>query len=866
MPFDDLLVRNEVQRMGVNASIDWIRQCIAHAQSQGTPDSKLASFILDMYLLADLRTLDPKSLIPSSIQTPHKQTLFGDNSAGGAGGGSGGGSRDPLGREKGGGVILQIIEIQDIGISSLKILEACDAVGTAGDEPGGLQVGKSFPQASISLDLTDGIRMIQAFLLEPIFGIAVEMLLGAKIRVRNADVRHGMLMLSPKNTFLLGGEVASMNEYPRRLVIMNQMKKRLGLPMDVIQGLNQNGANATSATPATPATPAAGRQSNNTAPTVNNNVSAAKTNTTINTGWKNPQSAVSAQDAVPSRTPSTMPAQQPSSSATISNSNNKDVSYNPWISFQRNHTSPSPPPPPRSAAADDDYLRMQREQEPVWDDHPDMELDNLDIPEDDGEWEVMSQLSMGGGQNKSGISKSRDSSPPLIATSSPSRRSSSIRKNISLRAPHSQDKEKVRAEWEVDRLPKRSNSRGGNNGSDGRRPASASPSPKADEDFMAEYRRKLEDQTASLDEMTRQEPDYGDYYDQDLGALEYPDPFQDDVPLEDEPLDRKKRRTSPDSKSSPDRDHYPSRRRSQSFSTPQWNEETKVDIKLEPGSLDIPNKETFEPAVFSKKDSSKLDLVENKDRPEIEDSRASPPVIKVKVEAAEPTRVNGASYHAVIDLSSDDDDDTDAASSNVCGGERVSGSQAVRIKQEPDDITSSQTGRKRETDHWVPVKQEETLLEFEMDDEDDFGGLAEVIPIIPLVELTRVEQDVRSGQEVKAKARVHKLGKFSLTTQSASIPITLLPVDPVPTDSASSDGDVFKLESVLEQHVVESLLQYSITEFRSLVRVNEPEAKRAVTNLRATLLEVELVECQFKGLRTGVPVIRELMVLSKKRK
>ncbi|KAF9096381.1 hypothetical protein BGX23_011455 [Mortierella sp. AD031] len=803
MPFDDLLVRNEVQRMGVNASIDWIRQCIAHAQSQGTPDSKLASFILDMYLLADLRTLDPKSLIPSSIQTPHKQTLFGDNNAGGAGGGSGGGSRDPLGREKGGGVILQIIEIQDIGISSLKILEACDAVGTAGDEPGGLQVGKSFPQASISLDLTDGIRMIQAFLLEPIFGIAVEMLLGAKIRVRNADVRHGMLMLSPKNTFLLGGEVASMNEYPRRLVIMNQMKKRLGLPMDVIQGLNQNGANATSATPATPATPAAGRQSNNTTPTVNNN---------------------------------------------------------------RNHTPPSPPPPPRSAAADDDYLRMQREQEPVWNDHPDMELDNLDIPEDDGEWEVMSQLSMGGGQNKSGISKSGDSSPPLIATSSPSRRSSSIRKNISLRAPHSQDKEKVRAEWEVDRLPKRSNSRGGNNGSDGRRPASASPSPKADEDFMAEYRRKLEDQTASLDEMTRQEPDYGDYYDQDLGALEYPDPFQDDVPLEDEPLDRKKRRTSPDSKSSPDRDHYPSRRRSQSFSTPQWNEETKVDIKLEPGSLDIPNKETFEPAVFGKKDSSKLDLVENKDRPEIEDSRASPPVIKVKVEAAEPTRVNGASYHAVIDLSSDDDDDTDAASSNVCGGERVSGSQAVRIKQEPDDITSSQAGRKRETDHWVPVKQEETLLEFEMDDEDDFGGLAEVIPIIPLVELTRVEQDVRSGQEVKAKARVHKLGKFSLTTQSASIPITLLPVDPVPTDSASSDGDVFKLESVLEQHVVESLLQYSITEFRSLVRVNEPEAKRAVTNLRATLLEVELVECQFKGLRTGVPVIRELMVLSKKRK
>lgn len=170
MAFDDLLVRNDVQRMGVNASIDWIRQCIAHAQNQGTQDSKLATFILDMYLLADFRTLSSKALLPTATQTPHKQTLFDEI-----------GQKDTLSRERGGGAILQIVEIQDIGVSSLKMLEACDAVGVAGDEPGGLQVGKSLPQGNLSLDLTDGTRLIRAVLLEPIFGIAMEMMLGAKV-------------------------------------------------------------------------------------------------------------------------------------------------------------------------------------------------------------------------------------------------------------------------------------------------------------------------------------------------------------------------------------------------------------------------------------------------------------------------------------------------------------------------------------------------------------------------------------------------------------------------------------------------------------------------------------------------------------
>ncbi|KAF9340836.1 hypothetical protein BGZ91_012314 [Linnemannia elongata] len=817
MAFDDLLVRNDAQKMGVNASIDWIRQCIAHAQNQGTPDNKLASFILDMYLLADFRILSPKALLPTATQTPHKQTLFNES-----------GLKDPLGREKGGGAILQIIEIQDIGVSSLKMLEACDAVGVAGDEPGGLQVGKSLPQGNLSLDLTDGTRLIRAVLLEPIFGIAMEMMLGAKIRVRNADVRHGMLMLSPKNTFLLGGEVASMNEYPRRLVIMNQMKKRLGLPMDAIPGLSQNGTNSASAAPATPAT---GRPSaNNTISLINNAnnngngiFTINNSNTGANTGWKNTQPAVSAQDAVPSRILSTPTPQQPSSS-TASTSVNKEVPLNPWKALQKTHNPPPPASPPRAMEGDsrtayeDEYLRMQREQEPAWDYHQGLEFDNMDIPVDDGEWEVMSQLSMNGeGLSMSHTAaKSKGRSPPLIATLSPSRRTSSGRKNLSLRAPQLQEGEKAKGEWEVDRLPKsqiNNGARGSSRGNHGfEEHTGAIASSPGTSEYMSEYRHQG-------------------------------------------PVERKKRRTSPDSKNSPDRDHYPSRRRSQSFSTSQWNDETKVDIKVEPDTFETLSRLEDDSLLSTDKDDNRSEPADDKGRQETEAVRSTVSAIKIKLEAA-----GIGANHAVIELLSDDDDGND----NDMTPSYASSSQIAQIKQEPGEGSTLQ--RKRAPEQWAPVKQEETLLEFEMDDEDDFGGLAEVIPIITLVELTRVEHNVRSGREVRAKARLHKLGKFSLTTMSASIPITLLPVDPANSTIGhpSSQDDAFQLESVLEQRVVEAFLQYSIEEFRSLVRINEAEARLAVKNLRTTLLDVELVECQFKGLRNGIPVIRELTVISKK--
>lgn len=405
-------------------------------------------------------------------------------------------------------------------------------------------------------------------------------------------------------------------------------------------------------------------------------------------------------------------------------------------------------------AYEDEYLRMQREQEPVWDYNQDMEFDNMDMPGDDAGWEVMSQLSMNGGEGSSKsntAAKSKASSPPLIATLSPSRRTSFARKNISLRAPHSQDKDKSKGEWEVDRLPKNKANSGtrissrGNDDSDEH--AAVGPSPEPD-DFRTEYYRKLEEQRASLEEQTKQAPDYHDF-DQD-----HQNPFQDQdqEPSDDESMKRKKRRTSPDSKNSPDGDHYPSRRRSQSISTSHWNEEeTKVDIKVEPGTFETLNKPDNDGLLSNNKDDDNVKPIEDRGRQEAEAVRSLSPPINIKVEAA-----GTGGNHSVINLSSDDDDndcdDNGKTASRASSREPASGSQRVQIKQEPGEGPSSQ--RRRLSENWAPVKQEETLLEFEMDDEDDFGGLAEIIPIIPLVELTQVEHEVRRGQEVKVKVKL----------------------------------------------------------------------------------------------------------------
>ncbi|KAG0005539.1 hypothetical protein BGZ79_004047 [Entomortierella chlamydospora] len=359
-----------------------------------------------------------------------------------------------------------------------------------------------------------------------------------------------------------------------------------------------------------------------------------------------------------------------------------------------------------------------------------------------------------------------------------------------------------------------------------------------------------------------------------------------------------KRRVSPEYDSG-DQDYSTNRRRSRSFvpSPHIEGDDDQIKVKLEKYN---------DPLLNIKKEVDKFVLGRYSRAEEIiprepSDEFSRNPVVaddtpfsdsdmqsvNIKIEKTEIKKSDGASYHAAIELISDDDSDD-----NNSGGKFPSPDQDIsepdirmKIKSEPDstsfipkkvivksepETTYSQSYVSQSK---VYIKQEETLLEFDMDDDCDFGGLTEVVHVVPEVELDKVETSVREGKEVKAQARVHKLGKFSLTTLAVSIPITLLPVVSSPRgENPTTEGITpailtdSKVEAVLDQPVVELLLDYSITQFRELVRVNEPEARKAVGKLRSTLSEVETVECYFKGLRSNIPVIRELKVLSKKRR
>ncbi|KAG0311556.1 hypothetical protein BGZ99_010084 [Dissophora globulifera] len=730
--------------MGVNASVEWTRQCIAYkhtldSSSTTTSNQDPAAFIFDMYLLADFRILQATPLLPSTIATPHRQFLFTES---GTGSSNSGGSSAGLqfGRLKG-GVILQILEVSDASIGALQMLTACEAIGVAGDHIGGLQVGTALPRGMITLDLTEGVRKVKAMLMEPIQGIAMEMKLGAKIRVRDVEIRHGVLQLYSRNTLLLGGEVASLNLYPRRLMIMNQMKQRLN-------GINNNNVNRTS---------------------------------TVNSLWRNTQTAVNAQDAVAS----TMPQQS--------------TTHNPWRSIQPGRYSPSPPPARQqgpdpellglSNDRDDEYMRMQREQEPEWDYHDDSDID-FGLPDTDME----------------------------------------------------------NANWDMDVEPQ------------------PQPPPRDRDTSMS----------SGVSSKTKATDDH--WNDNEMGG------------------GNKKRRVTPEYEST-DQDFYTNRRRSRSFSALQVGEENEVKVKTERAqqkdeSMYLEKQERIkeDAELRIKKEGEKAvsrsanDVLEKEfDQHDISiaaidvsnnESMTNTAITsiqsftKIKIEAARSIRHKGASYHAAIALSSDDengdDDDGDNDKSNSSIGDRSAEDTHPLPDFDQDKAGSSFYAKvKLEPEAMVQIKQEETLLEFDMDDEDDFGGLNEVLYMVPDVELNAVGDAVRNGGEVKSKARVSKLGKFSLTTLAVSIPVFLLPTEKDGSEIVQGESE-FRLEAILDQKVIELLMEYSVAEFRNLVRVNEHEAKQAVAKMRVRLSEVESVECLFKGLRNNIPVIREMKILSKK--
>ncbi|KAG0057624.1 hypothetical protein BGZ83_006997 [Gryganskiella cystojenkinii] len=480
MSHDDLLIRNAIRARGINASVEWTRQCLesvkaSNPSSSTWNDQQLVNHVYEMYLLADLRSLDPKPLLPSANSTPHKQQFF-PRLGTTLSSTSSSATKSTMG--EGDGAILQILDIKDIGTSSLKTLETCEAIeaaaAAAADPTEGPAAEKTLPKSFLSLDVTDGVRKAQAMVRIAVPGLFVDMKLGAKIRVLDAEIRHGVLQLTPKNTILLGGEVASLNKEPRVPVIMRKLQERLGLLPNVAPAPRVPGMNAPHQQAATPL--ATIHQPQPLRPVIahNHNI------------WMNPKSAVTAADAIPathstSAIGSNSAGAQALPSPPLARIIRNDMP-NPW---RPNQPPVRPQPQPlvkeRPNDQDDYYMQSLRDQEPQWENFGEMDIeDDIRLPEEEEDTNLI-DVGWTGRDSSSRINSNqsyrapqiapvarapqaiiestpprvrerRMESPPLIATTSPAKKRAAV---LSLRAPRTfhraaqAQQDRVPGEWEV---------------------------------------------------------------------------------------------------------------------------------------------------------------------------------------------------------------------------------------------------------------------------------------------------------------------------------------------------------------------------------------------------------------------------------
>lgn len=115
------------------------------------------------------------------------------------------------------GVLLQVQSITDVGISSLSLKNNKEQKHT------------------IKLVLSDGRISVNAFEYASIPNLSISATaIGSKMIVKNVQVLHGTLLLTPQSVVLKGGRVEEL-ENNREKIIDNILDKRLGIKSENVQ-------------------------------------------------------------------------------------------------------------------------------------------------------------------------------------------------------------------------------------------------------------------------------------------------------------------------------------------------------------------------------------------------------------------------------------------------------------------------------------------------------------------------------------------------------------------------------------------------------------------------------------------------------
>lgn len=434
---------------------------------------------------------------------------------------------------------------------------------------------------------------------------------------------------------------------------------------------------------------------------------------------------------------------------------------------------------------DDQHFRQPGGQEAQWD-YYDMDMDDFVLPDDDN-WEAMSQLSADSGQQSKHIPNKHDDTSWSMEIDSTVQESPPTRRKISLRSPQSHQKKQQDEgpdarflQAEDTRLAKR-NSKGGPDGSQGARNSSSrgatlddfydlsrASSPRYDGAAQNKFLQKVV-QTGSILRSPTDDSGYNDY----LESTE--DVHRNEA--SGKGVQRNKRRVSPEHESE-EQDFLTNRRRSRSFPVAPLSQDTAIKVKVEKDGDQLVKVKVEE----TNGTNSATGIVNEIPKNSLSQSRNLMPfaksagsdfsLVKIKTEAMN-TRTPGPSDPpTVIDLLSDDDscDERQTASKLDQGMPGIdilekiksehSDSPTVQAKSTSLHVERPDSGYR--TDTMAHIKQEETLLEFDMDDEDGFEGLLETAQKIPEVELEQVAEAVRVGREVRAIVSLRLMGYMKI--------------------------------------------------------------------------------------------------------
>ncbi|KAJ3280876.1 hypothetical protein HK104_000349 [Borealophlyctis nickersoniae] len=206
-------ISNLIAKHSLSLHPDWLHQCIDYVRStspQPLTQTALADLVFEQFLNIDLAE-SGLPVLPANVGQPETHKIV-----------IGATSRLAGGEGAPGAVVLQLIDITEVGVSAQSLLDhvleqkwrTWDAVA-------------EFPRKMLKLVLTDGTQAVSAMEYASIHGLSLKSPLGMKIKVRNGLVCRGVLMLEAKNVEILGGRVAELDSEDPLLRLEDRLRSIL---------------------------------------------------------------------------------------------------------------------------------------------------------------------------------------------------------------------------------------------------------------------------------------------------------------------------------------------------------------------------------------------------------------------------------------------------------------------------------------------------------------------------------------------------------------------------------------------------------------------------------------------------------------